>query len=450
MKRFLASASLAILMASQAQASSFEDALASAWQTNPQMESARAALRGTAESLPQAISGWLPSLDFSASAGVSRSDSHPGARDSSESRSIGLTLSQPIYNGGGTMSAIRSAKETIRSGIATFSDSEQTFLLSAITAYVDAIRSAAILKATANNEEVLKRQLEATTDRFDVGELTRTDVSQAKASFASVTASRIKAEGDLNSAIATYESILGSKPNCLPIADGSDIPLPPLPMGMPVSLESTIEEALMANPAMITSSASLAIAEEAANAIKAAMRPSLALSANLGKAWSPSSATTKDTETASVTARFSVPIYAGGYDDSRLRQAKQSIQQSSMALENTKRTIRQSAISTWESWTSTHAAIEAYKAAVTASDLALEGVRSENEVGTRTILDILNAEQDSLDAHVNLINARRDELISAYGLLAVVGRLTARDLALDVPYFNAPEEAQKVSSHWGW
>ena len=450
MNRFLASSSIIVLMALSAPASAgdFENALASAWQTNPQMEAARASLRANAEGVSQALSGWLPSVSLSGSAGVSRTDAKPGERDGSESRSLGISLTQSIYSGGGTVAAVASARAQLRAEEASLATTEQTVLLDAITAYVDAIKTAAILKATANNEDVLKRQLDATKDRFEVGELTRTDVSQAEASLASITASRIEAEGNLNSAIATYESVIGSRPINLPESD-RDIPLPPLPMGLPSSLSETIDAALAASPAILASVATEAASEYTIDTIKAAMLPNISLAASIGKSWTPSSSSTKDVEAASITAYLSVPLYAGGYNLSLLRAARENVQKSKFDLDNTRRTTRKTAIAAWEGWTSSHAAINAYKAAVDASDLALEGVRSENEVGTRTILDILNAEQTSLDSHVNLINARRNELISAYTLLEAVGRLTARDMGLQVTLFNAEAEAAEIESHWG-
>lgn len=434
--------SLALSVAVQpVQADTLMDALAKAYATNPSLQSARATLRATDEGVSQAISGWRPSLSASGTSGLKRSEtsSAPGNTISTQPKTLTLSASQSLYAGGQTTSDIASAENSVLAQRARLLTSEQSVLLSAATAYLNVQRDQAVVELNAKNEVVLSSQLEATQDRFNVGEITRTDVHQAESRLAGATADRIQAEGDLKSSRAGYANVMGEAPGTLEV--------PKLALPMPVNLEDALTLAEDANPTVMAAVFDEKAARDDVESTRGQLLPSVDLSGSASRSLDTSSnGYWANAYEAKVT--LSVPLYQSGSVYSKLRQARQTASATRLTADQTKRDVAEQVRTAWETLVSTRARIDAIKTQVRASETALEGVQREASVGSRTVLDVLDSEQELLDARVNLVKSQRDETVAALTLLSSVGNLTAPDLNLAVDLYDAQGHYRKVRDKW--
>jgi outer membrane protein len=425
-------------------AQTLEEALADAYMNNPTLEAERARQRATDENVPQALSGWRPNVRSFASIGKrhikSDESSIIGEEDSTLTpHTYGVELEQPLFRGGQTLAQTRSAENTVRAGREALWSTEQRVLFSAATAFADVYRAQAVLDLTIRNEQRLVRELEATRDRFQVGEVTRTDVFQAEARLARATAERIRAEGDLDVARAAYRNVIGKPPGTLR--------RPGLPEGLPGSEDEAITEALKRNPDVRRREFEERSAADSVDSVRGRLLPSLSL---VGRA-------DEDYEQARNNARFNtyegllqltVPIYQQGTVYSQLRQAKQVVTQQRRILDEAQRQTVKDATDAWTSLETARAAIVSRKKQVEANRVALDGVQREAEVGARTILDILNAQQELLDSQVQLVGAERDEVVAAYALQRSVGDLTAPRLRLPVAVYDPRAHYNQVRGAW--
>lgn len=421
---------------SPAQAQSLTDALAQAYQTNPALEAARAELRAVDENVPQARSGFLPTLNASADAGRYHQKTL-GANGSANwnQQSAGVELVQPLYRGGRTVAALSRAEALVRAQRAALSATEQNVLLSAVTAYSDVVRDQAVVDLTVNNEQVLRRQLEASNDRFRVGEITRTDVSQSESRLALSTSNRIAAEGQLNASRAIFARLIGQAPEKL---------VQPVPaVELPSSLEATVALAEQNNPAVLAARFSQRAAEAAVDQTTGELLPSVSLVGSYNRTWDRPTGTGLDgrsidsnIDEGAIVARVTIPIYEAGATTSRVRQAKQVQQQRRNELDEQLRQARESGIRSWEALVTARASIKSRQEQVRAANIALEGVRQEATVGSRTVLDTLDAEQEYLNAQVELVRAQRDEVVAIFQVLSATGQLTASRLALPVQTYD--------------
>jgi len=424
-------------------AETLNGALAKAYVTSPDLRNARANLRAVDERISQALSGWRPTVSITGSGGVARND--PGSATSSISTQHLNPLSgefevvQPLYTGGKTEAAVRQAESDILAARAGLKSAEQSVLLDAVRAYMDVLRDHARLQLTANNEDVLKRQLEATQDRFDVGEVTRTDVAQAEARLARATADRISAEGQLAVSSATYERVIGEKPHDLEA-------VPPLP-----SLPATLRDALLIG---LDENPDLEAANHTERASKAAVRvafgdllPTLDLRGRVLRSRE-TSFESQSSENDSILAQVSIPLYQSGVEHSRVRESKERQNQRRIQVEQARRLVIEQVTQAWEVLTSTRSNITARNQEVRANEIALEGVREEASVGSRTTLDVLDAEQELLDARVALVEADRDEYVAGFSLLSAVGRLSAQLLGVPVESYDPLTHYNKVRDKW--
>ena len=307
---------------------------------------------------------------------------------------------------------------------------------------MDVWRDEAILRLNINNEQVLARQLEASRDRFEVGEITRTDVAQSEARLSGATSGRIEAESDLKTSRATYEEIIGRPPGTLDAPESV--------VGLPPSLEQAITIAVQNNPSVVSNQFLEISAREAVREAIGELLPELSLEGQVRRTENVGS-TRQRTESASVFAELRVPLYQAGFVSSQIRQTKQLASERRLLLEEARRDSEQFAIQTWEALVASQAQIDSFTAQVEANEIALEGVRQENAVGSRTTLDVLDAEQELLDAEIDLVTARRDEVVAAYALLAAIGRLRARDIGLPVEYYDEERDYLEVRDAWyGW
>jgi TolC family type I secretion outer membrane protein len=438
----VAAVGLWAICAQPAGAQSLSEALAQAYATNPTLRAARAELRAVNEGVPQALSNWRPNLTVTGSAGKQHIDSQASFSSTKETTTpvtATAQLIQPLYRGGRTTAATERAEHEVRSQRSTLQSVEQSVLLRAVTAYMDIWRDQAVIAFNINNERVIERQLEATEDRFTVGEVTRTDVAQAETRLAVATADRIAAEGALSSSRAVYAEVIGSVPGVLP---------PPLPLdGLPANLEAVTNLAVSRNPDVLAASFAEKAARRRVREVIGELLPSVQINASLSHS-EETNQKSGETDRAQILAEVTIPLYQQGAVSSRVREAKQITNQRRIEVEESRRRIEQEAISAWEGLQTARAQIRSFESGVRAAEIALEGVRQENAVGARTILDILDAEQELLDAKVSLVRSQRDEIIAGYQVHSAIGRLTARDLNLQVEVYNPEVDYLKVRNTW--
>lgn len=430
--------------AGPAAAQTLEETLSSAYRNNPSLKAARASLRATDEGVPQAISNWRPTVEVTGAAGWDVSDSRTRltSRKSSDvtyPASASLTVTQNIYRGGRTQAAIDQAERNVDADRASLSATEQTILLNAATAYADVVSNQAVLELNINNERVLQRQLEATGDRFRVGEVTRTDVSQADSRLATARADRISAEGNLTDSRATYENVVGEKPGVLQ-------PAPPLD-DLPGTLDEAILRAKADNFTVRQTRYIEAAARNNVDLIYGELLPRVYVEGDVTTAREVNDNRVQS-DGASITARVSVPLYASGSVSSRVREAKEVVSQRRDEYNQAIRDAVENVTSAWQALETARAQIKAFSAAVESTRIALDGVREEANVGSRTVLDVLNAEQEQLDAQVGLVGAKRDEFVATFRVRQAIGTLTALKLGLPVEIYDPEEHYRAVRDKW--
>jgi TolC family type I secretion outer membrane protein len=424
-------------------AESLNEALAEAYRGNPTLLAARAELRGVNERVPQELSNYRPSAFVDGQAGVERIDSEPssGGAKNNEPWEVLLDVEQPLYRGGRTVNGVAQAEAEVQGQRARLKSVEQQVLLSAVRAYMDVWRDEAVLQLNINNEKVLTRQLEATRDRFDVGELTRTDVAQSESRLSRATAERIGAEGDLTASEAVYQEVIGQPPDLVGLEPPASLP------SLPNAQDEVVRGAIENNPAVTGARFDENAAERQIAVSRGQLLPEAFLS---GEARHSENFGSSDNETdvARGLVEVTVPVYQQGLVSSQVRQSKQISVQRKREVEEAARSAERFAIDAWAGLETARAQSESFRAEVRSNEIALEGVRQENAVGARTILDILDAEQEFLDSQVSLVRARRDEIVASYALLAAIGRLTARDLELAVEAYNPDDDYLAVRNRW--
>ena len=416
------------------------DALVAAYQSNPDLMSARAQQRATDEQVPQALSGWLPSVTAQGSYGAARSrynTTSVGSAITNHTRPLtgAVTLDQNVFASGHTVASTNAAEYTVAAGRDVLMSVEQQTLLNAVAAYMDVIAGQSVVELTKNNVDVLSRQLAATKDRFRVGELTRTDVAQSEARLSGSRTALIQAEAQLTAARSAYAKVVGHAPSKLD---------KPAPSSMiPQSEEQAHEAAVAANPVIQAARNSEMARRSAISVAKSALLPSVDVQAQYSYGREASSGIHHGDET-SIIGVLTIPLYQGGAAYSRVREAKQLHNQSMIDISVAERAVSESVSNAWEAVRSARASINSSDEQVKANKIALEGVKQEEEVGSQTTLDVLNAEQELLNARVTLVSAQRNLVVADYGLLAATGQLTAKSLNLPVKYYDPKENYDDV------
>ncbi len=425
-----------------AQAQTLEEALIEAYGSNPTLQSRRAQLRAVDEGVPQAMSGWRPNISFVGDVNGLRSKTETRLTTSRSTRltsGIELQITQNLYDGGGTEAAVEGAKADVLSERAALVEIEQSILLQGVTAYMDVLRDQAVVDLNEQNVLRLERQLEATQDRYDAGVATLTDVAQAESRLARSRSDLASARGDLEVSRALFEEIIGTPPSNL-----SDPTLEPL---LPAGRDAARAMAMERNPAVLTAIYNRRAALHDIDEQQADLLPSFDLIGAAGRDWDKSDKGTTST-VGQVTAQLTVPIYQQGLETSQIRQSKLNAGKARLDIEAARRDVSEQALSSWERLQAVRATIVANEEEVRAAEIALDGVQQEELVGQRTVLDVLDAEQELLDAKVSLVRAMRDETVARYDLAAAIGSLTAQDLALDVPYYDPHEHYEQVKGLW--
>ncbi len=423
-------------------AQSLEDALSEAYVGNPTLLSARAELRAVDENIAQALSGYRPTVEASGDLAISRTETNVTNWSTTHPNSAAVSVVQPLYRGGRTVAGTSQADNLILAQREFLTATEQDVLLSGVTVYIDVILAGAVLELSRNNEERLERQLQATEDRFRVGEVTRTDVSQAKASLANAVADRLAAEGALASARADYQEIIGSPPGEL----ANPGPL----SGVPASSEHALEIAENEHPTILAAQYNELAAIDTVDVEFGDLLPEVSLVGSYIRDYDIGFGVNRR-DVASIMAEVTVPLYQAGFQSSEVRQAKQIAAQRRDEIAEARRLVLADVITAWEQLTTARAQITAFQEQVDANEIALEGTQREAEVGERTVLDILDAEQALFESQINLVTAQRDEVVASYGLQSSIGRLTAANLQLPVEIYDVDSYYQDArDAWWGW
>lgn len=428
----------------QVWAETLEQALISAYLNNPTLSAQRAGLRASDEAVAQAVSNWRPTIEFTASAGreVNTSSLRSGsaATQNRNQSSFGLYISQPLFRGGRTAAEVSEAENSVKAERARLTNIEQDVLLSAATAYLDVYRNEAVLELNKNNEAVLMRQLEATQDRFQVGEITRTDVHQAEARLAKSTADRIESNAILTTSRATYLNVVGNQPSL-------KLKLPALTSSTVASIKDAIKEAVLNNPNVIAAQYDERAAIDNIDTIWGELLPEVELTASANRAYN-SAAESSRIDSYDALVNLTVPLYQSGSVYSRLRQSKQQASDFRIRVDRERRNAAEFASRSWDTLQSAQARLTAFRTAIKAATIAFEGVEREASVGSRTVLDVLDAEQELLDARVSFTRSQRDHSVAMYELLSAMGQLTAFHLQLPVELYDPEIHYQEIRDMW--
>ncbi len=430
-------------MAGLANAENLASAWSKAYQSNPAIAAERARVRSVDEGVPQARSGWRPTVSVTGSTGIQYVDQELAQGGSGDDTIFPTTItgqvSQPLYRGGRTGADTSRAESEVRAARAGLTNVEQQVLFSVGQAYMDVLRDKAVVDLNTNNINVLERQLQATQDRFSVGEVTRTDVAQAESRLARSKADLKTAEGNLQTSRAAYARQVGEPPD--------NLEPPTMPNGVPASLDDAVQRAAVNNPAVIQALNLHQSAKHTVDLVEGELNPTVALNGQLQQSFN-SSRNVDQTTVAQATVDLTVPLYQSGSVYSRVRAAKQAESQRLQLVEDNRRQAVEASTQGWEQLVATRARIDSLESEIRANEIALEGVQQEALVGTRTVLDILDAEQELLDSRVNLVRARRDEYVAVFNLLAAVGSMTAEGLELDAPRYDPSVYYQSVRDKW--
>jgi len=445
-------ASLFVLPATAGAATiSLGEALGVAYETNPQLGAAQAGLRATDEEVAKANAGWRPSINASGGWGPQQANISGFGTISAHPLQGQVTIVQPLFRGGRTYADIGRAKALVRAGRAQLLATEQSVLLDAATAYMDVVRDEEAVKLQQANVDVLKQQRAETQQRFNVGELTRTDVSQAQARFAGAQSAATAARGRLAASRAVFAQVVGRIPETLENA-------PTLPQ-LPQTPEAALELALQSNPALVSARENARAADYAVDSAVGALLPSVALQGqyqyqrggfNTFSSGLPgeSGALSMTQKLTSIQGVVNVPIYQGGADEAAVRQVKQYRSQAEMNIVASDREVRQAVQSAWETYVSARATIDSNAEQLKADTIAFEGVKREQQVGGRTTLDVLNAQQELLNSQLASVVAERNTVVAAFQLLAASGKLTAKDLGLKVKFYDPVEHYDDNAARW--
>jgi outer membrane protein len=420
-----------------AQADSLNDALRRAYQKNPDLRAERARQRATDELVPTAKSGWRPTIVTQGSVTQTWSNNNRSDSTSNLSENINIQLSQPLFRGFKTVEGIHAAKAQVEAGRQNLLAVEQGVLFNAVNAYAAIVRDRQVLRVRQRNVVNLKKQVKGASARFEVGEVTRTDVSQAKAQLSAAQSGEALARANLEASIAQYVAVIGNKPGKLTGYKLAKIP---------ASLQKALSIAEASNPSILAAAFVHDAALHNIEIAKGDLLPTVSLQASASYTNDPQPGL-EHSESATIQGVVSVPLYQNGSEYSAVRQAKQSASQQQLKIIGATRTVRQQVTSSWYVLIASRQAIISAKAQVSASNAALDGINQEYLVGSRSTIDVLNAEQSVLNAQLTLINAEHDQLVASYQILASIGHLTARHLGLG-GYYDVRKNYDNVKNKW--
>lgn len=438
------------LAGAPATAETLREALAKAYNGNPTLTAQRAVQRANDENVPIARARGLPgvSLNGSYQENINRSNNTAPARQIGGS----LGLNVPLYQGGGVRNSVRAADARVDAGQATLRDTEATVFTQVVAVYMDVLRDEAIVGLNRNQVRVLSTNLEATRDRFEVGDLTRTDIAQSESRLALARGQLESAEAQLIASKERYIELIGNPPG--------DLQQPPPLPNLPGTIDAAVTQARDDNPDLLAAQKSADAARYDIGVARAARLPRISATGSQGytnylgslSTTIPGFSTPNGVNTTGAGVSLSLPLFQGGAPSAQVRQAQARSSQAIEFLTATERNVVAQTRTAYASWRASNANILSFETQVRATALALEGVRAENSVGSRTILDILDAEQEYLNAQVNLVTSRRNAYVAGFSLLAAMGQAEARDLGLDGGALYDPETNYKRVKGiiWDW
>ncbi|MCX7307120.1 MAG: TolC family outer membrane protein [Afipia sp.] len=433
-------------------ADTIEAALIRAYQNNPQLNAQRASVRSTDENVPQALSGYRPKVAVTASAGTQYTDvqsntttggraSQIGIYGMNAPRSVGATVSQTVFNGGQTGNRTRAAESQVSAAREGLRVLEQTVLFSAATIYMDYLRDSAIVEVQRSNTRVLEQTLKQTRDRFNVGEVTRTDVAQSEAQLAAGRTQLLTAESNLTTTRANFRRIIGNEPVALAAGSPVDRYLPP-------SLIAAVDLGLLENPNVTAAMYGIDVSFLQVKVNEGALFPTVTLQGSVQQSYESTMSIYRSFG-ASAVAQLTVPVYQGGAEYALIRQSKETLAQQRLTLEQVRDQTRATVAQAWGQLVAGKAQVSSAQAQVTASEIALNGVREEARVGQRTTLDVLNAQQALVNARVALVTAQHDRVVASYATLNAIGRLSPTVLNLATTVYDPTVHYQQVRDSWG-
>jgi outer membrane protein len=452
----LATGALAGVACQQAAADTLEGALIQSYRNNPQLNAQRAATRVTDESVAIALGGYRPRLTANASMAqqhleiATRASKVAGVIDGTPVttagdatiRTYGITATQTLYNGFQTGNRTRQAESQVSGARETLRTSEQTVLLNAVTAYMNLLRDTAILELRRSNVTVLEATLRQTRDRFSVGEVTRTDVAQSESRLAQGRSDMLGAESNYVTSKAVYRQVVG-------VEAGKLVAAMPVDRFSPGTLQGALGRGSSEHPTITAASYNVDAAVFQVKIAEGALYPTLNLQGNMAKTLgSTSNFATLATTTATATFQLTVPIYAGGSEYATIRQAKETLGQRRLDLDTARDQVQSTVTTAWGQLQAAKAQIASTTAQVAAAEIALNGVREEARVGQRTTLDVLNAQQDLVNARVALVTAQRDRVVASYTVLAAVGSLSPQVLGLQIETYDPAVHYHQVRDSW--
>src|SRR4030081_3402044 len=433
-------------------ADTIDAALVRAYQNNPQLNAQRASVRATDENVPQALSGYRPRVALTASAGyqyldtlltsggtptaIVRTDTH-GAN---APRSAGLTVTQTLFNGQQTANRTRAAESQVSGSREALRFLESSVLFAAATIYMDYLRDAAIVEVQRSNTRVLEQTLKQTRDRFNVGEVTRTDVAQSEAQLAAGKTQQLTAESNLTTTRANFRRIIGNDPVAL--APGS-----PVDRYSPGTLSGAVDLGLVENPNVTAAMFGIDVSYLLVKVNEGALLPTVTLQAAVQQTYE-STMTLYRSFGASATAQLTVPVYQGGAEYSLIRQSKETLAQQRLVLEQTRDQTRANVVTAWGQLVAGKAQVQSAQSQVTASEIALNGVREEAKAGQRTTLDVLNAQQGPVHHEVANVTAPHVRVVASYSVLNTVGRLSPQVLNLPTTGYDPSVHYHQVRDSW--
>jgi outer membrane protein len=435
-----------------ARAETLEGALVQAYQNNPSLNAQRSALRATDENVAIALSGYRPRVTGTITGGATGQSqttknvtpsgvgTYTGSWDNIAPHSFGVTATQTLYNGGQTGNRTRQAESQVSAARETLRLTEQTVLLNAATAYMNVLRDTAILDLQRRNVEVLQEQLRQTRDRFNVGEVTKTDVAQAESRVAAGRSSMLGAESNLVTSRATYRQVVGIEPAKL-------TPGQPVDRFSPSNLKTAIDRGRLENPNVTAAALGVDVASLQVRINEGALYPTVTVQGTALYNAEPTPAIVK-TMSYQALGTVSIPLFQGGSEYATIRQSKETLGQRRMDLDTQRDSAQQSVVQFWGQLEAAKAQIIATQAQVNAAETALNGVREEARVGQRTTLDVLNAQQELVNARVALVTAQRDRVVASYSLLSATGRLSTTGLGLRAAQYDPMVHYQQIRDSW--
>lgn len=436
----VAFASVGTLAGGKAQAETLRGALAAAYKFNPELAAERSNLRATDENVPRAKSGYRPTVSGSADVGSIKTRNRPGGTTARNPSGYQLDINQNLFDGFRTTNSVNAAEANVRAGRATLHSTEQTVLLQAVTAFMNVVRDQAIVRLRDNDVRVLSKNLKATQERFDAGEVTRTDVAQSRARRARSVSALDLGRANLKTSRANYERVVGHPPNRLA---GARVPEKRLPK----SLRDALHQATNESPSVVSSLYLEQAARYNVEQIWGELLPSVSVAGSFRNRFQPAEGL-NSSQTSQVVGTLNVPIYTGGEVRARVRQAKHLHVRQIQLVAQARTQAREATVAAWAALNASRAQLRSDNAQVSANRIALTGVREEEKVGQRTLLDVLDAEQELLDSQVSLVSTQRDLIVNAYSLISSTGRLTAKELSLAKKIYDAEEHYLDVRRAW--